>query len=98
MDPEIFAAIDESDLFVVIWSRNARDSKWAKKESRYALKRYKQHGSPDFRPIPVEGPPIASVPRGLQARHFNEGLLALIRAAELEKQEREREENRKPEA
>ena len=61
---KIFAAIDESDLFVVIWSKNARDSKWVTKESRYALKRYNQHGSPDFRPIPVEGPPIASVPRG----------------------------------
>jgi hypothetical protein len=88
-NPKIFAAIDESDLFVVIWSKNARDSKWVKKESRYALNRYKQHGSPDFRPIPVEGPPIASVPRGLRAYHFNDQLLGLIRAAELERRERE---------
>src|SRR5258705_9363551 len=70
-NPKIFEKIDESDLFVVIWSKNASDSKWVKKESRYALKRYKQHGSPDFAPIPVEGPPIAPVPRGLQARYFN---------------------------
>ena len=90
-NPKIFAAIDESDLFVVIWSKNARDSKWVKKESRYALKRYKQHGSPDFRPIPVEGPPIVSVPRDLQAYHFNDELLGLIRAAELERREREKE-------
>jgi hypothetical protein len=89
-NPKIFEAIDESDLFVVIWSKNARDSKWVKKESRYALKRYKQHGNPDFRPIPVEGPPIASVPLGLQAYHFNDELLSLIRAAELEMLEREK--------
>jgi hypothetical protein len=87
-NPKIFAAIDESDLFVVIWSKNALDSKWVEKESRYALKRYKQYGRPDFRPIPVEGPPIASVPHGLQAYHFNDELLGLIRAAELERRER----------
>jgi hypothetical protein len=83
-DPKIFAAIDGSDLFVVIWSKNARDSKWVKKESRYALDRYKKHGIPDFRPIPVEGPPIPPVPRGLRAYHFNDELLSLIRAAETE--------------
>jgi hypothetical protein len=79
---------------IVIWSKNARDSKWVKKESRYALKRYKQYGSPDFRPIPVEGPPIASVPQGLQAYHFNDELLGLIRAAELDRRERERRKSR----
>jgi TIR domain len=41
-DRKIFAAIDDCDLFVVIWSRNARDSQWVKKESHYALKRYKK--------------------------------------------------------
>jgi hypothetical protein len=98
-NPKIFAAIDESDLFVVIWSKNARDSKWVKKESRYALKLCEQRGSPDFVPIPVEGPPIASVPRGLKARHFNDELLSLIRAAEVEAKEREwkKNERAKPE-
>jgi hypothetical protein len=91
-NPKIFEAIDESDLFVVIWSKNARDSKWVKKESRYALRRYKQNKSPDFRPIPVEGPPIASVPRGLRAYHFNDELLGQIRAAELEMRGRKKEE------
>jgi hypothetical protein len=83
-NPKIFEAIDESDLFVVIWSTNARDSEWVKKESSYALRLYKEHGSPDFVPIPVEGPPIASVPQDLQAYHFNDELLGLIRAAESE--------------
>jgi hypothetical protein len=81
---------EKRDLFVVIWSKNARDSKWVKKESRYALRRYKQHGSPDFRPIPIEGPPIASVPRGLRAYHFNDELLSLIRVVELEMGERKK--------
>jgi hypothetical protein len=83
-NPKIFKAIDESDLFVVIWSTNARDSEWVKKESQYALTHYMEHGSPDFVPIPVEGPPIASVPEDLQAYHFNDELLGQIRAAELE--------------
>ena len=83
-NPKIFEAIDESDLFVVIWSTNARDSEWVKKESQYALRHYMDHGSPDFVPIPVEGPPIASVPQDLQAYHFNDELLGQIRAAELE--------------
>ena len=70
--------------------------------SRYALKRYKQHGSPDFVPIPVEGPPIAPVPRDLRARHFNfnDEILGQIRAAELEMRARKKEKsgNQKPEA
>jgi TPR repeat protein len=45
--------------------------------------------APDFRPIPVEGPPIAPVPRDLRAYQFNDDLLGLIRAAELEMQARE---------
>jgi hypothetical protein len=82
-NPKIFAAIDECDLFVVIWSTNALNSKWVKKESGHALKRHKKQGSPDFRPIPVEGPPIPPVPRGLRAYHFNdELLLSLIRTAQ----------------
>jgi hypothetical protein len=91
-DPKIFEAIDESDLFVVIWSTNARDSEWVKKESCYALRHYKEHGSPDFVPIPVEGPPIASVPQDLQAYHFNDELLGQIRAAELEMLARKKKE------
>jgi TIR domain len=83
-DPKILAAIDNCDLFVLIWSTNALHSKWVKKESRYALRRYKSKGSPDFRPIPVEGPPIPPVPRGLRDYHFNDALLTLIRAAEVE--------------
>ena len=62
-----------------------------KKESRYALARYKRHGSPDFVPIPVEGPPIASVPGDLRHYHFNDELLGQIRAAELERQAGEKE-------
>jgi hypothetical protein len=83
-----------------MWSKNARDSKWVTKESRYALKLCKQHGRPDFVPIPIEGPPIASVPRGLRDLHFNDKFLSLIRAAELEKREREKEksEEHKPDA
>jgi hypothetical protein len=87
-NPEIFKAIDGSDLFVLIWSGHARNSKWVLKEARYALKQYKQRHCPDFRPIPVEGPPIAEVPRGLRTYHFNDETLYLIRACEVEALER----------
>jgi hypothetical protein len=91
-NPRIFEVIDKSDLFVVFWSKNACNSKWVKKESRYALKLSDQrHGRPDFRPIPIEGPPIAPVPRGLKTRHFNDKILGQILAAELEKRAREKE-------
>ena len=83
-NPKIFAAIDESDLFAIIWSSNANQSKWVRREARYALKRMKRERSPDFRPIPIEGPPIPSVPRGLRDYHFNDELLGQIRAAEKE--------------
>jgi hypothetical protein len=82
-DPKIFAAIDKSDLFVLIWSTNAKNSKWVKRESRYALKRCSNSGSPDFRPIPIEGPPIPAVPRAMKGYHFNDEFLSLLRAAEM---------------
>jgi hypothetical protein len=100
-NPKIFEAIDKSDIFVVFWSKNACDSKWVKKESRYALKLSEQrHGRPHFRPIPIEGPPIATVPRGLKTRHFNDKTLGEIRAAELANRAREKEKSdrQKPEA
>lgn len=86
---EIFAAISQCDLFVVIWSQHARQSKWVTKEARYALQcQDEKKGGLDFRPIPIEGPPIATVPRALKGRHFNDKLLGSIRAAELERRRR----------
>ncbi len=87
-NPKIFGAIDECDLFVVMWSQHAQRSKWVRKEAQYALKSSKGRRGLDFRPIPVEGPPIAAVPRSLSAFHFNDELLSLIRAAELEMSQR----------
>lgn len=86
---EIFSAIDESDLFVLIWSSNARESKWVRREVRYAVRRFKQRRSPDFHPIPIEGPPIPSVPRSLRCYHFNDVLLQIIHLAETTERELE---------
>jgi hypothetical protein len=84
---EIFSAIDESDLFVLMWSSNARASEWVLKEALYARTLNERSGCPDFRPIPIEGPPIAPVPHELSAKHFNDQTLYMIRAAELEAEE-----------
>jgi hypothetical protein len=87
--PKIFDAIEQSDLFVLIWSHNARASQWVRKETNHALKCRQGSSGPDFRPIPIEGPPIAPVPRRLRAFNFNDERLLLIRQAELEAAERE---------
>jgi hypothetical protein len=86
--PKIFEAIRESDLFVVIWSKNASASDWVLKETRYALELRARLHRPDFCPIPVDGPPIAPVPIEWRATNFNDERLLLIRAAELEAAER----------
>lgn len=84
----IFRAIDRSDLFVLMWSSAARKSRWVRKEARRALELSRQRRSPDSRPIPTEGPPIAPVPFGLRAIHFNDKMLHMIRAAEIDAEKR----------
>lgn len=87
-EPKIFDAIDGCDVFVIIWSQHARESEWVKRESCYALKRRNQYQRPRIHPIPVEGPPIPPVPGELEAVHFNDRLLHLIRAEALEAEAR----------
>jgi hypothetical protein len=92
----IFEIIDKSDIFVLIWSKNARASQYVEKEWRYALMRNKKYGSPDIRPISLQGPAIAPVPRELQAYHF----MNLTSFAELETRvpEKKKSERHKPQA
>jgi len=66
---EIYRSIDSCDLFLLFWSKAARDSEWVLKEVRYARKR---QPPPEIRPIVLEGPPMVEPPEDLNDLHFND--------------------------
>jgi len=66
---EIYRNIDSCDLFLLFWSKAARDSEWVMKEIRYARKR---QPPPEIRPIVLEGPPVIAPPEDLNDLHFND--------------------------
>ncbi|MGH9935577.1 MAG: toll/interleukin-1 receptor domain-containing protein [Blastocatellia bacterium] len=66
---EIYRNIDSCDLFLLFWSKAARDSEWVMKEVRYARKR---QPPPEIRPIVLEGPPAIAPPEDLNDLHFND--------------------------
>lgn len=80
----LYRHIDECDVFLLFWSRAAAASPWVAKEIEYALARKAdgEDSPPDIQPVPLEGPPPVPPPASLSALHFNDALLAHIRAAE----------------
>jgi hypothetical protein len=77
----LYRHIDECDLFLLFWSKHARDSEWVMKEARYALAR--QGGQalapPAIRPVVLENP-AALPPPDLAHLHFNDLFAQLIDA------------------
>jgi len=49
--------IENSDLVLLFWSNQARDSEMVKFEVEHAIKREALRGSPSILPFPIEGPP-----------------------------------------
>jgi hypothetical protein len=74
---ELYRHIDRSDLFLLFWSTQARQSKWVLEEVRYALKRKgdDDQAPPKSVPIVLEGPPPPPPPDELAHLHFNDYLL-----------------------
>jgi hypothetical protein len=76
---KIYSYIDKCDLFLLFWSRAARDSEWVRREILYALRR--KHGDdsapPDILPVIIEGPPPPEPPVELAYMHFNDYLIYL---------------------
>jgi len=76
----LFKHIDSCDLFLLFWSRAARESEWVMKEARYALER--KHGieaaPPEIHPVIIEGPPVVPPPPELAHLHFNDRLRYFI--------------------
>ncbi len=77
---ELYRNIDNSDVFFLFWSHFAKESEWVMKEARYALERQKEFDSPDFVPVPIEGPPPVPPPGDMAGIHFNDPLLYFIKA------------------
>jgi len=76
---ELYRQIDRCDLFLLFWSQAAKESEWVRKETQYALGLGKK--APDVKPVPIEGPPVASPWEELQAIHVNDALLAHLAVA-----------------
>jgi hypothetical protein len=72
----IEAGLEECDLFLLIWSKQAKASDWVKKEVLHALKRQGErgHAPPRIHPIFVEWP-IELPWREASKLHFNSPLL-----------------------
>jgi len=74
-ETEIYRNIDSCDLFLLFWSKAARDSEWVMKEVRYAKNRPQP---PEIRPVILDGPPIITPPEDLNDLHFNDRLVYFI--------------------
>lgn len=77
-EKEIYKHIDRADLFLLFWSKSARDSEWVIREAEYALQRQGSGDVPDIVPVILEGPPVVRPPDSLAAIHFNDQINYLI--------------------
>jgi hypothetical protein len=81
---KLYRHIDRSDLFLLFWSTNAKESKWVLEEARYAIKRKGGDDSapPDMIPVIIEGPPVPEPPADLAHLHFNDYLIYFMAPAQ----------------
>jgi hypothetical protein len=82
---KLYLYIDRSDLFLLFWSRNAKESKWVLEEVRYAIKRKGGDDSepPEIVPVIIEGPPVPEPPEELAHIHFNDYLIYFMKLQSL---------------
>lgn len=74
---ELYKHIDECDIFLLFWSRSARESKWVRREVNYALSRKHddEFAPPEIKPVIIEGPPIVAPWPEMSHLHFNDALV-----------------------
>ena len=77
-EQEIYKAIDGCDLFLLFWSRAAKESEWVIKEAEYALRCQGEGNTPDIVPVILETPPPLPPPPSLAGIHFNDRIHYLI--------------------
>ena len=77
---KLYLKIDEADLFLLFWSKAARDSEWVRREALYALSRKGGNDSapPEIKPVIIEGPPPVPPWPELERVHFNDKLLYFL--------------------
>ena len=87
MDPgerwnkRLYLEIDRCDVLLLFWSRAAHDSKWVRREVRYALDRkVSEFDPPEILPVVLEVPPCPPWPE-LADWHFDDAIARLIGAA-----------------
>src|SRR4029453_8986434 len=71
----LFSEIEKCDVFLLFWSRYARESEWVIKEAEYALLYSKLAPTKQPReivPILLEGPPPPAPPKSLEEINFND--------------------------
>ncbi len=74
---EVYKYIEDSDVFFLFWSSNAKRSEWVQKEWSHALeiKGIDDSKLPDIIPIVIEGPPPPEPPKELSHLHFNDSFI-----------------------
>jgi hypothetical protein len=79
-DPRLRQRIDESDVFLLFWSNNARRSARVREDVRYARGRQGPMGDmpPTILPVPIEGPPPPEPPPELEHLNFDDYFLYLM--------------------
>jgi hypothetical protein len=76
---EIYRHIDESDLFLLFWSKAAKESKWVRREADRALRLQLANPRqlPEIRPV-ILGRPVVMPWKELKHLHFNDRLIYLL--------------------
>ena len=69
--------IPASDVFYLFWSEHAKRSEWVEREWRCALE---IRGLDFIDPVPLVSPELVPPPAELAAKHFNDWVLAFMRA------------------
>ena len=80
----LYKRIEDSDLFLLFWSKSAKESEWVEKEWRYALecKGGEEQQPPEIVPVILEPPPPTAPPEELKQLHFRDYLMYLAKAEE----------------
>jgi TIR domain-containing protein len=80
----LFVEIEKCDVFLLFWSRYARQSEWVIREAEHALTCSRAVAGRPYEIVPVllEGPPPPPPPEALREIHFNDPIRYVIFAAE----------------
>jgi hypothetical protein len=78
---ELWRHIDQSDVFLLCWSRAAAQSEWVRREylKAHELSQSSSEHRPHITILPLEGPPPPAPPVELEHLHFSDDLLYALK-------------------